>query len=217
MTKNEFECYRLFLSLKLYFENKYDYPKYGLIKQKPATYELRKDKFYFKKFGDKYNQDELTNYFVANFVHERGTTWIGNLYNARFAIDNYIQQQQRLQNLTYTFESDCQKLVEFQERFNKSFLDLFKDNDSNYVFPPIIRLTYPETAIIFNECVTIKKTLSIDYKPHIVYKPFDYIDQLELSSPCWYSIDGPILKKYSHFIKFDKEKMNSLIHKYFQR
>jgi hypothetical protein len=74
-------AYQRYQALKLHFTSDYDFIKYsGKIKKiSEASFLKRKDQYLFRKIERKYSDDELTNFFVANFVSSAGVRWVGDM------------------------------------------------------------------------------------------------------------------------------------------
>ena len=101
------KAYTRYLALKLHFTTDYDYFRYGG-KTRAMTnesFEKRKDTFFFRKIERRYNDQELTDFFVSNFVDNNKTKWIGELSNVN-AEKTYANWKKRIQSFSYMFEQD---------------------------------------------------------------------------------------------------------------
>ena len=67
-----FNVFKIWLGLKLHFTTEtYDWFKYdGRVNCKLETFTKRNDRYFFYKLGTKYNEKEIINYFVANFLSD---------------------------------------------------------------------------------------------------------------------------------------------------
>ena len=67
-----FEVYKTYLAVKLHFTSaSYDYIKYeGKINAKLDTFTSRNDRYFFHKLSTRYKQDEILDFFVANFAKD---------------------------------------------------------------------------------------------------------------------------------------------------
>ena len=65
-----FEVYQKYLSLKQHFSKKdYDYFKFnGKVRASASSFEKRKDKHHFIRLSKIYKDEEITKFFVSNFV-----------------------------------------------------------------------------------------------------------------------------------------------------
>ncbi len=70
MTVTPFETYQHYLSLKNHFTNpKYDFFKYGAkTRASMASFNKRRDKYWFEKTSRKYSDKEVVDFLVSNFV-----------------------------------------------------------------------------------------------------------------------------------------------------
>ena len=88
-----FEVYQKYLSLKQHFGKKdYDYFKFnGKVRASVSSFEKRKDKHHFIRISKIYKDEEITKFFVSNFV-KSSELWVGNL-TAPEGRENYIKDQ----------------------------------------------------------------------------------------------------------------------------
>jgi hypothetical protein len=126
-----YEAYKKYLGIKLHFsKDEYDFFKYnGETNAKFETFIQRNDKYFFVKVARKYG-DNLVDYFVSNFVHNK-SPYIKDMNN-----EAYLDRQKRIDGLTYYFERDIEQLMRKSEQnFNK----IFKVNNGQH---PILVKTY---------------------------------------------------------------------------
>ena len=112
MTDNTgFAAYALWNALKLHFtSDSYDYFKYhGKTNVSKSSFLVNKSKYHFYKLSRKYNIEELKNFYIANFLENKGD-WAAELLQD--GEENYIKWQTRNQKLTYQFEQDIIFLFE---------------------------------------------------------------------------------------------------------
>ena len=66
----EFEAYQNYLALKLHFlDSNYDYIKYnGKVSASVESFKNRKDKYQFLKLSKKLSDEQITEYYIANFI-----------------------------------------------------------------------------------------------------------------------------------------------------
>ena len=110
MSVESFDSYRLYQSLKLHFEtDSYDAVKYNFkTSATPQSFFKRRDKFFFAKVGKKVsNQQELVNFYVANFINE--VAWVGEMVNEE-GERNYAQYKKIHESLSYNFQNDINNL-----------------------------------------------------------------------------------------------------------
>jgi hypothetical protein len=128
-----FETYKHYLSLKSHFTNpKYDFFKYGAKTRASVTsFNKRTDKYWFEKTSRKYNDKEVVDFLVANFISTDNpqNLWIGQIINS--GERTYAEWMRRQQSLSYLFKEQS--------------TELFSETELNDVFnctkghPPILK------------------------------------------------------------------------------
>ncbi len=113
MNVTPFETYQTYLSMKSHFTNrKYDFFKYGgKSRATMASFNKRKDKYWFEKTSRKYSDEEVLNFLLANFISTENpqNLWIGEIINS--GERNYSQWMKRKQSLTYLFKEQSNELL----------------------------------------------------------------------------------------------------------
>ena len=184
MKVTPFETYQTYLSMKSHFTNpKYDFIKYGgKSRATMASFNKRKDKYWFEKTSRKYSDEEVLNFLLANFVTTDNpqNLWIGEIINS--GERNYADWMRRKQSLTYLFK----------EQLN----ELLSENDLETVFncskghPPLLK-KYLGGEISLETLTILEKVFSF-------VKNFDK----KLDDPVWESVSLKI-KKYIPFININ--------------
>ena len=189
-----YEVYQKYLSLKQHFNKKdYDYFKFqGRVRANESSFEKRKDKHHFIRLSKIYKDEELTKFFVSNFVVTKDL-WVGNATSAE-GRQNYIAWKAKIQSLPYVFENEIEAMFDENENFN----DIFNVEDGQH--PPIVRHVFGneislETFVIldsilkftskFNE--NIEETviwpelysMINNYAPFVVVNKQKYVDILK--------------------------------------
>ena len=189
-----YEVYQKYLSLKQHFNKKgYDYFKFqGKVRANESSFEKRKDKHHFIRLSKIYKDEELTKFFVSNFVKTK-ELWVGNATSAE-GRQNYIAWKAKIQSLPYVFENELEEMFDENENFN----DIFNVEDGQH--PPIVRHVFGneislETFVIldsilkftskFNE--NIEETviwpelysMINNYAPFVVVNKQKYVDILK--------------------------------------
>ena len=86
MKVTPFDTYQHYLSLKNHFTNpKYDFFKYGAkTRASMASFNKRKDKYWFEKTSRKYSDEEVVDFLVSNFTAADNpqNLWIGEIINS---------------------------------------------------------------------------------------------------------------------------------------
>ena len=184
MTVTPFETYQHYLSLKNHFTNpKYDFFKYGAKTRASVTsFNKRKDKYWFEKTSRKYNDKEVVDFLVSNFVSADNpqNLWIGEIINS--GERNYSEWMKRQQSLTYLFKEQSNELLSENEL--ESLFNCTKGH-------PLILKKFLSGSVSL-------ETLTIFDKIFHFSKNFDK----KLDDPVWESVSLK-LKKYSPFLNID--------------
>ena len=116
-----FEVYQKYLSLKQHFNKvDYDYFKFkGKVRANANSFENRKDKHHFVRLSKIYKEEDLTKFFVSNFV-KSSDLWIGNLTSPE-GRENYISWKSKIQSLPYIFENEIDEILDDVNDFNTLF------------------------------------------------------------------------------------------------
>jgi hypothetical protein len=179
-----FETYQHYLSLKNHFTNpKYDFFKYGAKTRASITsFNKRSDKYWFEKTSRKYNDKEVVDFLVSNFVASDNPSnlWIGEIINSGERI--YSDWMRRQQSLTYFFKEQSNEL--FSEIKLEDALNCSKGH------PPVLKKFLSgklslETFVIYNKIFHFSK----DFDEKLV-------------DPVWETVSLKIFK-YSPFLNID--------------
>ena len=179
-----FETYQHYLSLKNHFTNpKYDFFKYGAkTRASMASFNKRKDKYWFEKTSRKYSNKEIVNFLVSNFVSTDNpqNLWIGEIINS--GERNYADWKRRKQSLTYLFKEQSNELL--SENDLESIFDCSKGH------PKILKKFLGGNISL--------ETLTIYEIIFHFSKNFDK----KLNDPVWESVNLKI-KKYTPFLNIN--------------
>ena len=179
-----FDSYKCYLSLKRHFVNgKYDYFKYcGKLKVSVNSFYRRRDRFWFEKISRQKTDQEVEEFFVANFASckDPETLWIGEIIKE--GEERYKNWQKKVQSLSYIFKEESQSLFE-----DHKFEEIFKCTKGH---PPVLKSFLSgkislETLVIYDRIFMFSKN-------------FDK----KLQDPVWETVSRRI-KKYSPFIHID--------------
>ena len=184
MKVTPFETYQTYLSMKSHFTNrKYDFFKYGgKSRATMASFNKRKDKYWFEKTSRKYSDEEVLNFLLSNFVSTDNpqNLWIGEIINS--GERNYSQWMKRKQSLTYLFKEQSNELLS-DTNLNEVF-------DCSKGHPPVLK-KYLGGEISLETLTILEKVFSF-------VKNFDK----KLTDPVWESVSLKI-KKYIPFININ--------------
>ena len=113
MKVTPFETYQSYLSMKSHFTNhKYDFFRYGgKSRATMASFNKRKDKYWFEKTSRKYSDGEIVDFLLANFVTTDNpkNLWIGEIINS--GERTYSDWMRRQQSMSYIFREQSNELL----------------------------------------------------------------------------------------------------------
>ena len=184
MNVTPYETYQTYLSMKSHFTNrKYDFFKYGgKSRATMASFNKRKDKYWFEKTSRKYSDEEIQNFLLANFVSTDNpqNLWIGEIINS--GERNYSQWMKRKQSLTYLFKEQSNELL--------SDTNLKEVFDCSKGHPPILKKYLGGEMSL--ETLTILERI------------FSFVQNFDkkLKDPVWESVSLKI-RKYIPFININ--------------
>ena len=187
-----FECYQHYLSLKNHFTNpKYDFFKYGAkTRASVASFNKRRDKYWFEKTSRKYSDKEIVDFLVSNFVASTNpqNLWIGEIINS--GERNYAEWTKRQQSLSYLYRE------QMQEFFSENKLeDAFNCSKGH---PPILKKFLGGDVSI--------ESLAICEKVFSFREKFDK----KLDDPVWETVSLK-LKKYLPFLNIDMFRYKKIL------
>ena len=185
MKVTPFETYQTYLSMKSHFTNrKYDFFKYGgKSRATMASFNKRKDKYWFEKTSRKYSDKEVLNFLLSNFVSANNpeNLWIGEIINS--GERTYAEWMKRQQSLTYLFKEQSNELLS-----NKNLNEVFDCSNNKH---PIVLKKYLGGEISLETFMILEKVFSF-------VKDFDK----KLDDPVWETVSLKI-KKYIPFININ--------------
>lgn len=187
-----FDAYKTYLALKNHFsKSNYDYFKYaGKSRASVASFEKRKDKYWFERISRQKNDNEIKEFFVANLVEadDSSSVWIGNVI--RDGDTCYKEWQKRQQSLKYLFTQESEQIL------SESNLNEVLDTSRQH---PIILKKFLSGKISI-------ETLVIWDKIFLFRNIFDK----KLLDPVWELVSLKI-QKYSPFLNIDVEDYKKVL------
>ena len=186
------DAYRQYLALKNHFtKDSYDYHKYcGKSRATVQSFYKRKDRFWFEKVARQKTDQEVIEFFVANFVScpDPETLWIGEMIKE--GEERYTNWKKKVQSLSYVFKEESEEL------FSQTKVDeVFQCSKSH----PLI----------------LKKFLSgkISLETMVIYNRIflfgnDYDKKLQ--DPVWQTVSRKI-RKYNPFLNIDVQRYKSIL------
>ena len=182
---NPFETYKSYLGLKNHFtKEKYDYIKYcGKSRASIESFYKRKDRFFFEKISRQKNDEEVIDFFVANFVScdDPQALWIGEIM--RNGEKNYTNWKKRTQSLSYVFKEEIGNVFG-----GKKFDEMFEIKGTKH--PDIIK-EHLQGNISLETFLILEKILGFK-------KDFDK----KLGDPVWKFLSLR-MEKYNSFLNID--------------
>ena len=151
-----YQVYCEYLAQKSHFSNvNYDYFKYNKkVRATITSFNRRSDKYWFEKTSRKYNDKEVVDFLVSNFVaaDSPSNLWIGSIIND--GERTYSEWIKRQQSLTYLFKEQSNELLSNNEL--ESVFDCSKGH-------PILLKRYLggdvslETLVIFEKIFSFRR------------------------------------------------------------
>jgi len=186
-------CYKTYLAIKNHFTKPtYDYYKYcGKVKANIQSFYARKDRFYFEKMSRQKSDEEILDFFVANFVScdDPQSLWVGDI--VKEGEETYKNWMKKIQSLSYFFKEEVSNIFD-----RKNFDEMF--NAENGKHPKILKI-YLQKKISLETLVILN--LILDYKPRFDKK---------LNDPVWEFISVRI-QKYTPFLHIDGDKFKNIL------
>jgi hypothetical protein len=171
-----------YLALKSHFSSiKYDYFKYNKkVRASESSFFRRKDRYFFEKSSRKYNDKEIVDFLVSNFVATSNINglWIGEIINSGEKV--YLEWMKTNQSLTYIFKEQSTAL------FSQTKLEDAFDCSNGH---PILLKSFLRGEISPESMVIYEKVFSF-------LKKFDK----KLIDPVWECVSLKI-KKYTPFLQ----------------
>ena len=184
MKVTPFETYQTYLSMKSHFTNrKYDFFKYGgKSRATMASFNKRKDKYWFEKTSRKYSDQQILDFLLSNFVSANNpeNLWIGEIINS--GERTYAEWMKRQQSLTYLFKEQLNELL-----LENNLDEVFNCSKGH----PLLLKRYLGGEISLETLTILEKVFSF-------VKNFDK----KLDDPVWESVSLK-LKKYIPFININ--------------
>ena len=187
-----FEVYKTYLALKNHFtKDNYDYHKYcGKTRASLQSFYKRKDRYWFEKLSRQKSNEEIVDFFVANFVvsGDADSLWIGQII--REGESTYISWKRKKESLTYVFKEDTESLL------NVNRLDELFDCSKGH--PPLLKK-------FLNGKVSME-TMVIYDRIFLFGKDFDK----KLTDAVWHLVTKN-MKKYRSFLNIDIFKFRKIL------
>lgn len=114
MTKQGFECYKMYLAMQRHFSGSYDFFKYnGKVSATTKSYEKRNDLYSFEKLSKIVQEADRLDFFLCHFI-EDPKCWIRSMSK-----DNLTKYQNRMNKLSQAFDNDMELMFQHPEEERK--------------------------------------------------------------------------------------------------
>jgi hypothetical protein len=187
------DVYKTYLAFKNHFTKvSYNYFKYsGKSRASVQAYNNRKDRYFFERMSRKKSDDEIKEYFLANFVEcdDPERLWIGEIIST--GEDNHKSWTRRAQTLTYLFKTEVEVFVN-----KENFQELFTVRGQSH---PEVLKKHLQGAMSIETMVILDMILGYA-------KNFDK----KLEDPVWETVSLKI-KKYKPFLNIDVDKFKTIL------
>ena len=187
-----FECYKTYIAMKQHFtKEKYDYLKYGGKSRASANaFNKRKDRYFFERMSRKKTDEEITQYFISNFIssEDPSRVWIGEIMQS--GETNFKEWQKRNQSLTYIFGSEVGDVLT---------KDNFESHFQTKGQHPTILKEYLRKNISIETLIILDMILDFS-------KQFDKI----LTDPIWCTVSLK-MKKYRSFLNINVSRYKKIL------
>ena len=192
-TMTPIDVYKTYLAFKNHFTKvSYNYFKYsGKSRASVEAYNNRKDRYFFERMSRKKTDEEIKEFFLANFIEcdDPDRLWIGEIIQT--GSDSHSSWLKRFQGLTYLFKTEVEVFVH-----KETFQELFTIKGQSH---PEILKKYLQGALSIETMVILDMIL--DY-----VKDFD----VKLNDPVWETVSFKI-KKYKPFLNIDVDKYKTIL------
>ena len=192
MKVTPFEVYTTYLGMKNHFtKDKYDFIKYsGRTRASVASFNKRRDRYFFERMSRKKDDNEIVNYFIANFTShdDPGKVWIGEIIQNGEV--NFKEWQRRNQSLSYIFGNEVEGI------FTRDNFDSYFRTQGQH---PKILKAYMRKDISLETLVILDKILGFRSR----------LDK-KLDDPIWSTVSLKI-KKYDPFLNIDVFKFKKIL------
>ena len=167
-----FEVFKAYLAIKLHFTtDTYNYEEYGgKVNCKLETFTKRNDRYFFHKLSKQYDENNIVDFFVANFIHNN-KKWVGNLLQ-NDGKDVYLDFKKRKEAFGYHFRDDCLRINDDFSSRRLSFDDGFLCSSGQH--PRLLRLLIQkrasfQTIIVLDHFLSFSKNWDKEITEKVVW------------------------------------------------
>lgn len=195
MIMEPYDVYRYYLALRLHFTtDQYDIVKQrGRVRASKQSFLKRKDLLSINKIAKTYNDSDVVNFLVANFVS--GDRW-GGVFDVE-AADRYVGWKRRTESMQYMFTQDLDGICNAVAKNGCEFDVVFDCSTDQH---PLLLKLYLRGAISVETLVILDS----------IYNYVQVFDQHLKDDIVWPDVSR-VVKKYKPFLKFSKDKYNEIV------
>lgn len=181
------EAYKIYLALRLHFTtDSYNISETkGRVKVNPTSLDKNpRLRYFLDKYRLKYpNKADFVLFLVSNFVY--GDEW-ASVYEGDSTVENYHRLTGAIAKLSYQFKADLKSLI------NKGY-----DDPSKFLNGTTLQMLF------YSKHITLESVVVLD-------KLYNFTDHVSTQDPLWKTF-ARLIKKYSPFLKTDREKLRSIV------
>lgn len=199
MIMTDFEAYRMYLALRAHFQtDDYDAIKMrGRVRASRSSFVNTGKEQAFKKLVKKYKDQEICDFFLANFVS--GDRW-GGVFDGE-ALDVYRRWLARNESLRYRFSQDlCTLDTEMQDL---GLTDIGQALTSDQGQHPLIVRCYLRKTVEIETLVILDKLLGWREK----------VDEACTDTVIWPDLSR-LIRKYSPFLRINQDEFRTILERH---
>ena len=184
------DVYLTYCAMKAHFSSSgYDFSKYdGKTKVSRNSFWKRNDRIFFAKLSRKYNDQEIKEYLLANFVKdEKG--WVGG-FNER----NFKEWKNKMQRLTHIFEQEVTPLLSDFKTDGKKLFTVPKGSHPKLLKEYLGKRVSAETMVILDKIMDYSSNWDIQMEDDMI----------------WSKVKT-LLNNYKKLLTFDKKECKMIL------
>jgi hypothetical protein len=152
--------YLLYSTIKAHLSGKYNMVRYGVMKLKRSSYDVRKDRYFFEKVAKKYRDSEtLRNFFISQFVDRSVTLWVGDMVTPE--AEKVFRASEFRKGNTYLFGNELHAINDAMVRTGKTLGQFLVGNGQEA--PPILSLLWNK-EVSYDTFVVLYRMFSLSNK-----------------------------------------------------
>jgi len=184
------DVYLTYCAMRAHFSSSsYDFSKYdGKTKVSRDSFWKRKDRIFFVKLSKKYDEKEIKEYLLANFVRdEKG--WVGS-----FSDRNFKEWKNKMQRLTHLFQQEVTPLLSDFKTDGKYLFAVPKDSHPKLLKEYLGKRVSAETMVILDKIMDYSSKWDIQMEDDMI----------------WTKVKT-LLNNYKKLLTFDKKECKMIL------